>query len=230
MPRLGRFAAQGREPVCRGWLAPNVGRYVPRVNEFIWNSLATPVLVALATTLVVEYAAKPRLEARKARILRSRADVDEFVYACQRLGLMGGALPTGSQMRATPDLVEYARQAVTDMDAAAAEATRVLSRLSVRYVSAHVDHIAKTATFLGFVRGRCHGAAVDPMTAVDGLKSLVGELENFDLYFRVHLGLGDSQEPFIKRVFWRAATQTDYAKQADATLARHGLSVRQATP
>lgn len=201
-------------------------RYLSCVYDFIWHSLATPVLVALATTLVVEYAAKPRLEARKARIMRSRAEVDEFVYACQRLGLLAGALPASSQLRATPDLVEYAVKAVTELDAAAAEATRVLSRLSVRYAIAHGNHIAKTATFLGFLRGRCHSASADPLRTVDELKDVAGDLEKFDVYFRVHLGFGDSQEPVIKRVFWRAVTQHDYAVDADATLARHGLPVQ----
>lgn len=195
------------------------------MNDFIWHSLATPVFVSLATTLVVEYAAKPRLEARKARILRSRAEVDEFVYAAQGLGLLAGALPDSIQLRKSPALVEYARESISELDTAAIEATRVLSRLSVRYAIAHHDHIAKTATFLGFVRGRCHSAASHPAESVDDLKAVAGDLEYFDVYFRVHLGLGDSQEPLVKRLFWRAATQDEYAERADATLARHGLSV-----
>jgi hypothetical protein len=107
------------------------------MNDFIWHSLATPVLVALATTLVVEYAAKPRLEARKARILRSRAEVDEFVYAAQRLGLLTGALPDSGQLQRNPDLVGYAREAISELQNAAADATQVLSRLSLRYAMAH---------------------------------------------------------------------------------------------
>jgi hypothetical protein len=195
------------------------------VNDFIWHSLATPVLVALATTLVVEYAAKPRLEARKVRILRSRAEVDEFVYSAQRLGLLAGALPDSSQLRGNPGLEGYAREAVAELDAAAGEATRVLSRLSLRYAVAHGPHISKTATFLGFLRGKCHSASAEPLDHVDDLKDLVADLENFDVYFRVHLGLGDSQERLIKRLFWRAATESEYAKRADATLDRHGLSI-----
>jgi hypothetical protein len=203
--------------------------YFRRMDDFFLHSLVTPVLVALATTLVVEYAAKPRLEARKARILRSRAEVDEFVYAAQRLGLLAGALPDSRQIRAHPGLEDYAREAIAELDAAAGEAVRVLSRLSARYAVAHGLHVAKTASFLGYLRGSCHGAAARPADHVDRLKDLVGDLENFDVYFRVHLGLGDSQEPLVKRLFWRAATQRDYAKQADATLARHGLSAASAS-
>jgi hypothetical protein len=195
------------------------------VNDFILHSLATPVLVALATTLVVEYAAKPRLEARKTRILRSRSEVDEFVYAAQRLGLLTGALPGRRQLDDNPALIGYAREAVSDLDRAAGDATRVLSRLSVRYAIAHGEHIAKTATFLGFLRGRCHAVSVDPVEQVDSLKEVAADLEHFDVYFRVHLGLGDSQEPLIKRLFWRVASQDEYVVQANATLARHGLPV-----
>jgi hypothetical protein len=196
------------------------------VDDFIWHSLATPVLVALATTLAVEYAAKPRLEARKARILRSRAEVDEFVYAAQRLGLLAGALPDSGQLQGIPDLMGYAREAISELDAAAADATRVLSRLSLRYAIAHQAHIAKTARFLGFLRGRCHVASEDPVARVDDLKDVAGDLEYFDVYFRVHLGLGDSQEPLVKRLFWRVATQDEFEKETDAALTRHGLSVR----
>lgn len=195
------------------------------MNDFILNSLAAPVLAAIATTLVVEYAAKPRLEARKARILRSRSEVDEFVYAAQRLGLLAGALPTRTRLQQTPALVAYAREAVVDLDNAAKDATAVLSRLSTRYAIVHSNHIAKTATFLGFLRGLCHAASAEPLEYIDNLKVVVGELERFDVYFRVHLGLGDSQEPMIKRLFWRVATQDEYAGEADATLERHGLPV-----
>lgn len=196
------------------------------MDDFIWRSLATPVLVALVTTLVVEYAAKPRLEARKARIIRSRAEVDEFVYAAQRLGLLTGALPRADQLRTNPELEQYAREAVSELGTAAAEASRVLSRMSVRYAVTHCEHIAKTATFLGFLRGRCHVAAADPVRRIDELKTVASDLEHFDVYFRVHLGLRDSQEPLIKRVFWRVATQDEFAEKADAVLARHGLPAR----
>ncbi|HTN99190.1 MAG TPA: hypothetical protein VL068_00840, partial [Microthrixaceae bacterium] len=98
---------------------------VGRVDQFIWHSLATPVLVALATTLVVEYAAKPRLEARKARIIRSRAEVDEFVYVAQRIGLLTGALPDSEQVRSIPGLDEYLRHAIEELDTAVGEASLV---------------------------------------------------------------------------------------------------------
>lgn len=147
------------------------------------------------------------------------------MYASQRLELRAGALPDSNQLEANLDLVEYAREPVSELDDAAAEAIRVLARLSVRYAAAHGEHIAKTATFLGFLRGRCHGASAEPVERVDVLKDLVGDLEDFDGYFRVHLGLGDCQEPLVKRLFWRMSTQGDCARQADATLARHGLAV-----
>lgn len=193
------------------------------VNDLIWHGIATPVFVALITTLVVEYAAKPRLEARKARIIRSRVEVDEFVYAAQRIGLLTGALPDSEQMKTTPGLVEYARHAITELDDAVGDAARVLARLSIRYASTHGEHIAKTATFLGFLRGRCRLSATEPERRVDDLKAVASDLEHFDVYFRVHLGLRDSQEPLLKRLFWRVVTQDDYSDGANAALVRHGL-------
>lgn len=86
------------------------------MDDFLLRSLLTPVMVALLTTLVVEYAAKPRLEARKARILRSRAEVDEFVQGSQKLGPLVHALPTSEQSRRVPELVENDREAVSEFE------------------------------------------------------------------------------------------------------------------
>lgn len=206
----------------RDWARP---RYLRLVDDFLLRSLLTPVLVAFLTTLVVEYAAKPRLEARKARILRSRAEVDEFVYASQRLGLLAGALPTSVQLAQSPGLVEYAREAVTEFKIAAADATTVLSRFSIRYAVTHHEHISKTAMFLGHLRGRCQAALEDLPSSVDDLRQIAGDLQHFDVYFRVHLGLRDSQEPLVKRLFWQAATQPEYVQAANDALVRHGLAV-----
>lgn len=195
------------------------------MDDYFWRSLATPVLVALVTTLVVEYAAKPRLEARKARIIRSRAEVDELVYSAQRLGLLAGSLPNSAQLRANPSLGAYAQAAIADMASAADDASLVLSRLSVRYMVSHRQHIARTAVFLGFLRSACVSGVDDPISHADDLKSLVGDLEHFDVYFRVHLGLRDSQEPLLKRLFWRVASENDYAKAAGEVLERRGLPV-----
>ena len=58
----------------------------------VLSSVGLPVLVALLTTLAVEYLAKPRLDARKERITSSRRQVDNVVHGFQLAGMLIGSL------------------------------------------------------------------------------------------------------------------------------------------
>lgn len=198
-------------------------RYGAAMSSLV-SAVVLPVVVALATTLVVEYSAKPRLEARKSRILRSRAEVDEIVFAAQRIGLLAGSLPRPERMAVHPALLLFAEQTTRELGLAAGEARNLLARLSPRYAVRHAPHLARTAVFLGFLQSRCTWALEDLPARIGEVLSVAEDLEAFDTYFRVYLGFRDSQEPLIKRLFWRLATQDDFLRTADEVLERHGLS------
>jgi hypothetical protein len=54
---------------------------------------------------------------------------------------------------------------------------------------------------------------------VDLVKETADKLELFDVYYRVHLGLRDSQEPWIKRLYWKWVEAADYKLDAKRYLA-----------
>lgn len=97
------------------------------VPTWVWT-----ILIAVATTVVVEFAAKPRLEARKARLLRDRTQIDEVIFTVQGVAMQLGALleiPTGST---TPLRFAIYTEQVKELAESAANARRAISRLSPR--------------------------------------------------------------------------------------------------
>src|SRR6266516_711308 len=60
------------------------------VSHVLWASIVASTAVAAFTTLLIEYAAKPRLEARKERILDNDRQQRTAIRSLQRVvGLMG---------------------------------------------------------------------------------------------------------------------------------------------
>jgi hypothetical protein len=176
------------------------------VPSWVWT-----ILIAIATTIVVEYAAKPRLEARKARLLRDRNQLDDLIFAFQGVGLRLGALVS------TPIFVDELIQTVyeSQLDELVdelASAIKALTRLSPWFAQRHADHIGKAAYFLSYIEGLARSARKGSSEADGLLRQHGAELEKFDVYFRVYVGLHDSVEPWWKRLFWRAFLRRDYEK------------------
>jgi hypothetical protein len=191
--------------------------------EFARTSILTPVLVALITTLVVEYTAKPALEARKARIIRDRQQIDEVIFAFQRVSLLGSSFPQQSLIAIHPELSSMRTVAISGVDQAILALQDAFSRLSVNYVDKHSAHIRRTAWFLGHLKATTKHALDDPVRGGDKLYREIADLELFDVYFRVHVGLRDSQEPLVKRLFWRSATARSYEAAAAGKAASMGF-------
>lgn len=80
------------------WSGPNgASPRSPATIRSVWEdmaqqagSLSLAAVTALVTTLMVEYLAKPRLDARKERLLRDRRQIDQVVFGLQKLGLHMG--------------------------------------------------------------------------------------------------------------------------------------------
>lgn len=193
------------------------------MDQFFWRSIVTPIVVAVIGTLVVEYLAKPRLEARKVRLLRSRAAVDAFTYAMQRMGQLSGALPSDELLTRDPRLHEFAKRSIAELDAATEAATQALSELALPYVVKHRPHIANTSSYLGYLRGCCFVAHEELEGNVSMLKAAYGSLDKFDMYFQVHLGFVDSQRHLLPRLLWRWTEQRKYADETSEFLSDLGL-------
>ncbi|MET0989859.1 MAG: hypothetical protein ABWY54_04350 [Glaciihabitans sp.] len=200
------------------------------MEDALWRSFITPILVALLTTLVIEYFAKPALEARKERIIRDRRQIDELVFQFQAIGLLVGTVPAGKLEPEALELRDVRDRTIRELIAAVDGASRALSRLASRYVQRHREHIRMTAYYLGFLKSVAYRASADPDRETTRLIEVGSALEFLDTYFLVHVGLRDGQEPWIKRWFWKRATEAAYRERAAARMAELGLQAEPLAP
>ena len=180
--------------------------------------------MALLTTLAIEYFAKPRLDARKERITSSRRQVDNVVHGFQLVGMLTGSLLNVPETR--DELwCAYVDDRLRRLDESLTTLELDISRLSIRYVVKHSSHVGKTATFIGYFQGVVLRAVKVSDPDLSEIRQVAEHMEDFDTYFRVYLGLGDSQEPLLKRLFWRGTERAKYSSNATVTLQDLGLRV-----
>ena len=127
----------------------------------ILSSVGLPVLVALLTTLAVEYLAKPRLDARKERITSSRRQVDNVVHGFQLAGMLTGSLLNVPETR-DERWRSYVDDRLRRLDESLTTLELDISRLSIRYVVKHSSHVGKTSAFIGYFQGVVLRAAKAP--------------------------------------------------------------------
>lgn len=185
--------------------------------------ISVAVVTALLTTIVVEYLAKPRLESRKARLIRDRQQIDEVVFAFQKAGLALGAVMPGDDLPEESLERRIHQKQVIDLGDDLRTLIDALSRLPGRYVRTHREHIAWTARYLGYAQALASlagdGHYVDDAT----LRQVADDMPAFDTYFVANADFHDSQEPLIKRWVWKHFTAKSYRETARATMeARYG--------
>jgi len=188
----------------------------------LFSTYGVPVIVALFTTMVVEYLAKPRLEARKARLIRDRQQIDEVVFAFQRAALGCGSLPD-VPIDAPPQYREIQRQQLRVLETAFGGIEVAMGRLSKGFVMRHDEHMRKTSRFVGFMRGTILAELERTPAKLDAIKAMGEELSELDVYFVAHVTIRDSQEWFVRRFYVKHFKATEMAKQSTEVLKRYGL-------
>lgn len=193
------------------------------INDFVVQAVVLPVLVALATTVVIEYVAKPTLDARTTRKLRNRQQFDEVVFGFQKLVLLLSSTLDDTTARRSDELAAVQKAQGADASQAAHELIAAFSQLSSSWVGAHKAHVSRAALYVSFVRGLLIAAASDEEPKFDYARSLAAGVSDFDAYFLAFATLKDSQPPLIKRVFSRWLMRSDYDTAALRALAAAGL-------
>jgi len=192
-----------------------------------WSSVAVSdfvasAAVALATTLVVEYLAKPWMDARKARMLRDRAQLDEIVFAFQKAVMIGSALLPETKLD-HPAARAVQATMLLRTDEAMIELQNALSRLPHHFVAKHSEHIGKSARYIGFVVGVVSSSREAGDLNLAEVSDAIIDLSEFDAYFVANATLRDSQERWLRRWFSRHFMKDDYSRAASNALAKHGL-------
>lgn len=182
------------------------------------GAIGIAVVTALLTTVVVEFLAKPRLEARKARLIRDRQQIDEVIFAFQRAGLTAGSVvPADNEADGSLTKMLHQRQVValgTDLDGV----STAISRLPVRFVTRHREHVAWTARFLGYAKALAVLAEEGEYITDSRVRQIADDMPAFDTYFVANVDFHDSQEPWIKRWFWKRFTAKRYRDTTAETM------------
>jgi len=193
--------------------------------EFVdtFNRYAVPVIVALLTTLVVEYFAKPRLDARKARLLRDRQQIDEVIFGFQKVAMLAAALLPNSLAAESTDARDVQRRQIERLAPAIESLLDAISRLPSVFVRKHARHVGDTAVFVSFLQGVASVEGHKTNPDADRLSEIGADVSAFDAYFAAHASFRDSQERWVKRAFSRLFMSADYRSQAENALRRSGL-------
>jgi hypothetical protein len=198
-------------------------------DNLTFEKIVIPVLAALITTLLVEYFAKPGLEARKTRLIRDREQFDKVVYCFQRVSASLSALPVveGSDhkvmTRFTSIMLNEAKEGLYAL-------FKETTQLSYIYVLNHKEHVDKTGLFVGYLLAQVELAIEQPTLArIKKLKALAEKFELFDVYYLVYVYMYDSQAPSYRRIVWRIFKKKKNNQAIDKLLSDLNLSLHKDT-
>lgn len=194
-------------------------------REVTWDKIIIPVVAAVITTLVVEYFAKPRLEARKHRLIRDRQQLDEVIFKFQRISLSIFAMLDNEGTPKQKVKVKHNEILLLSASTALYALMTDISRLSHKYMIRHERHMKSTTLFAGFLLSQIElRKESEKIVSTQFLKSVASDLEYFDRYFLTHVGMKDSQERWLKRFFWNSFSKNNNAKQLQKVLKKHKLT------
>lgn len=195
------------------------------LENITFEKIIIPVIAAVITTLLVEYFAKPKLEARKARLLRDREQFDRIIFSFQRISASLAALPSAEQLRNDSVYQKYASIMLDESRAALYELMREMSHLTSIYVTNHHEHVSKTMKFIGYLLAKVELCIDDKKRlGLTELKEIAGNLELFDIYYLVYVYMYDSQESHTRRILWRIFKKKSNNEKIDELFLKYKLS------
>jgi hypothetical protein len=182
-------------------------------------TLATQILIAvvtaLATTVVVDFAAKPRLEARKARLIRARQSLDDYIAASVKLSMRAGMVPFPRQVT-EPIMAAYRHRAVLALEPTLDELLNALAGLSIRWSIKHREHIGRTLRLWGnvaaFIELEKSGSPWDDQE----FRKAVDLAAEADVYFLANVEFADPQQSLLSRWRWNRNSRKAYEERLDA--------------
>jgi hypothetical protein len=195
------------------------------LDNITFEKIIVPVIAAILTTLIVEYFAKPSLEARKARLLRDREQFDRIIFSFQRISASLASLPTKEQLKGSDTYHKYASIMLNESRDGLYELIREMSHLTSVYVANHREHVAKTMKFIGYLLAKVELSIDDGRSSnIPELKKIAKNLELFDIYYLVYVYMYDSQESHIRRILWRMTKKKSNNEKIDKLLIKYKLS------
>ncbi len=200
------------------------------IDTTIWKSLVLPIVAAVVTTLLIELFAKPKLEARKARLIRDREQLDKIVFDFQHVSTSIGAMSNFHTIKTNHILRRHYTIMLEEARTGLYQLLRDLSKLSTRFVVNHEQHVNKTALYVGYLLSQVEliqefNEKWKKLSEQDitKLKEDAEKMELFDKYFLVYPYLIDSQEKWYRRRFWQFFTQKTNNNEIDVYFRKIGV-------
>lgn len=182
-----------------------------------------PMIAAVLATFVVEWIAKPWLDARKERILHSRLQTEKLVWAFQKVSLaisfIDGArrLAEAESDKSLQDALTRGYQSrINDVITFCSDLDSVVSELSLPYINKNKEAVENLSLYVGILKGAALRAQAVGDT--DTLVNRARDANKFDTYFRVFVGFADSQENLLKRLYWKKFQKRKYLHEQNAYL------------
>ncbi|MGW2154642.1 hypothetical protein [Nonomuraea sp. NPDC001699] len=186
------------------------------------------ILTALATTMTVEYLAKPKLEARKARIIRDRNQIDEVIFQFQELGLVLGTMRL-TELKYVESLSDFLVSQVEQAEKSLDRLQQSLARLPLKYVQRQGRHMkvaafhqgllrSKLALLKGYLEGEKYDASFEQIVE---LATLTDQLHLIDVTFEL------SRHSWLHKLVNRASVQQQ-AEAVAVAMEANGLSLDKA--
>lgn len=119
------------------------------------NNIWIPVVTAIVTTLIIEYFAKPKLEARKQRIIRDRNHIDEVIFSTQEIGMLCGSL-NFEKSNINNDAINYLTEQIKSLF----EAIEKFQQLITHFPSKYVARNTKLLSCCMFFRGKINAELI----------------------------------------------------------------------
>lgn len=194
------------------------------IDNTIWKSLILPIVAAIVTTLLVEMFAKPRLEARKNRLIRDRQQIDEVIFQFQKISLALAAL-VNDKMRDNHIKEKHNKIMLETASEGLYTLMNAISRLSHKYAETHKEHIRMTLLYIGYLLAKTEAkrTAKTMSIPIDDLKQEASDLKFFDIYFVANVGLRDSQEKWFRRMYWWVFERKSTINKASEIVNKYGL-------
>lgn len=194
-------------------------------NELFLTAFVLPVTAAIITTLVVEYFAKPSLEARKLRIVRDRQQLDELIFCFQKVGLAFGALipdNISNEMKSRHNKLML-MEAMEGLQSI----RKALSRIPSRYVVMHREHISQTSYYIGYLIAQTDSliSSRQMVISVEDISEKASKLSLFDTYFLANIYVGDHQEPWPRRFYWKAFSRKKNSDDIQSLFKNYDLHI-----
>ena len=144
------------------------------------NKIADAFSKISVPVLVVEYFAKPRLEARKSRLIRDRQQIDEVIFAFQKAAMLAPALLPDEYITHHPNTSAVKRRQIERLAPAVDALFDATARLPSQFIARHSWQVGAASFFVAYFAGLVWSELESERPNGDHLRAAGSDISEFD--------------------------------------------------